>query len=191
MQALSDFQRRKFQLYFELYDFDEDGLMGFYDYLALANRLAEVSGWPAYCRTYWSVYDDTLKKWRIIQMFSHRADQQVTLEDWFAYGAHLQTEREAFNKAIRNGNDATFNAVLTMLDPEHSGMITATAWSKFTSIWGVLGDPQSLFQRIDPLEQRYISYFDLMRLMDDFLFSDDPTSTGSYIFGDIPHYASI
>jgi hypothetical protein len=191
MHALSDFQRRKFQLYFELYDFDEDGLMGFYDYLALPNRIAEVSGWPTYCPAYWGLYDDNLMKWRIIQSFSHRSDQRVTLQDWFKYATALQNHREDFNGRIRSGDDATFNAIIAMLDPEHTGIIPATAWSKFTSIWGVLGDPQGLFQRIDTADTRQITYTDLMQLMDDFLFSADLNSTGSYIFGDIPHYASI
>lgn len=191
MSALSNFKRRKFHLYFDLYDFDENGLMGFYDYLALPNRLAEVSGWPAYCKRYWDLYDDNLIKWRGVQSFSKRTDEQVTLEDWFAYATALQDRRDIFNARIRRGKDATFEAIMDMLAPDSSGIIHATAWSKFTSIWGVLGDPQGLFQRVAPAGQRWISRNDLMQLMDDFLFSDDPRSIGSYIFGDIPHYASI
>ena len=191
MQPLSDFRRRKFQLYFELYDFDEDGLMSFYDYLALANRTAEVSGWPEYCQSYWKLYDNTLMKWRIIQTYSHRADQKISLEEWLAYAAEMHLWRDLYHQRATSGKDAILNAMIDMLDPEHTGIIHATSWSKFTAAWGVLGDPQKHFRRIDRYGNRQITHTELMSLLEDFFFSDDPKSIGSYLFGDIPHYASI
>ncbi len=181
---LNELQRKKFTLYFNLWDQDHNGQLAFEDYLLLSNRIAQLRGLAQGSEQYREMYDATVKLWENIQAYADPdQDGRVSLPDWLAYCETsvnlLRKDQLALQAVVEQAVGLFFNA----LDLNGDGWLTPVEWGNFVKAWGIGQGTLTSFVLLDLDGDGRLSLADILSLYRQFLLSDDPREPGNYLFG--------
>lgn len=182
---LSPLLRRKYTHYFNLWDANGDHFMEFDDYLLLSRRVAQMKGIAPNSPAYEQMLATNQKLWEgILQFADKNNDGKVSLDEWVAYCAATTELLTRDQVALEGATKQFAQTMFSTMDLDEDGQVSADEWHKFTETWGIPGDAQSHFRRLDLNGDGCLTLEEVMELYGQFLLSDDPAAAGNVLFGD-------
>ena len=175
---MNELQQKKYARLFSILDRDKDGAVERSDYEAIARQVAKLRGVEdgspeqAQIASRMSAYWDSLAK---------RADKdangRVTLAEW--------------SQSMSGGSDSMAQTrsqmvalAAAMLDRDGDGKITQADYQKLLEMVGhKQAEGEKFFERLDENGDGKIDVEELGALVDQFLFSGDPTAAGNWLLG--------
>lgn len=180
--GMSPFLVRKHTYSFMLFDTDGDGLVERADHdrvvdaACKARRLsgADAERFHAGMAQIW----ETLEK-----MVDRDGDHKINLDEWLAFQGGLASNREAWQMAIE-GNIRQF---LALFDVDGDGALNPTEYAHMLGAYGLPGAVARLnFARLDLNGDGVISTDELVELVREWSFGEDPAAPGAFLFGPLP-----
>jgi juvenile hormone diol kinase len=180
--GMSPFLVRKHTYSFMLFDTDGDGLVERADHDRIvdaackARRLsgADAERFHAGMAQIW----ETLEK-----MVDRDGDHKINLDEWLAFQGGLASNREAWQMAIE-GNIRQF---LALFDVDGDGALNPTEYAHMLGAYGLPGAVARLnFARLDLNGDGVISTDELVELVREWSFGEDPAAPGAFLFGPLP-----
>jgi len=180
---LTDFQKLKIRHYFKLWDYERRGYIDFGDFMQLTNRILHIKGLSPDSAEYKSMVAYTRQLWEevILPFADPKNEGKVSAEEYLRFAEHMLPIAKAM--ADRKEPDPYGAAFFQMMDTDGDGKVAYRDWAAFILAWGIKDHLVEHFTRMDTDGDGYITLDDLMALYNQFLFSDDPSEPGNYLFG--------
>jgi Ca2+-binding EF-hand superfamily protein len=196
---LTEFQKRKLIKLFSMYDACNLGVLKISDFEQLAQRLAVLRGWKVDSIQYEDISSKFIYLWNRMrseiknvynslpevlnnpEAWNTQIRSQVTVEEWFTYFGVVLNNSE-YHQEIVDLSDAIFNVV----DIDESGHLDKGEWADLFRVYNisVLYVDES-FAKIDVNGDGTLSKDEVVSMIEDFYFSNDPAEAGNYMFGPI------
>ncbi|MBI3925535.1 MAG: EF-hand domain-containing protein [Armatimonadetes bacterium] len=186
---LSELQKRKFTLQFKLFDVDQNHLIEAADFERMAQGLASTCGLTApeqgdllsRCREFWVAIRDACDTDR---------DGSITLEEWLDYHRSV-LEQDRLRREAGRGYSSPFEVVtrfvFDLLDEDGDGRLTAEEYRKFCLVQGIDEVTADLsFRQLDRAGEGHLLREEVVDMVLEFYFCDDPGVAGNWLFGPIP-----
>lgn len=174
---LSDFQKKKIEMWFQYQDTNSDGMLKQEDYEQFADKLiglrgmmpdsADAAHWRSMFQSYWQA---------IRQMGS---GDQVTREQFMAGHDFMLGNPATYDATI----DALTDSLVDMLDEDKDGNCTVDEVTTFYMPLGV-PDIKQKIEQVDLNHDGFISRMEFRQLVREF-YGDDPAAPGSRLLGDM------
>ena len=178
---LSEFQAKKAQHFFRVFDADKDGFMEQSDLEAVVNKLATVRGWKKGTLGYDNLYDRWMFVWSALEKAADQnRDNIVSPKEWIDLTDKLLASEGGYASVMNAIGNLTFDAV----DPDDDGKIDHNDWRAFSAAHGISADnADRAFARLDLNGDGSISREETMAHLRDFFYSNDPNAPGNLFFG--------
>lgn len=184
---LSDLQRRKLTHKFEIFDADGDGGVEASDFRAMIDRLARLRGWDEGSEPVERLRAEYAEFWKALVSMAEPADpDRIELDDWLAYyEAALDFEREmAGPDHVTCTPRSTMGLVFDVLDRDGDGEISREEYRQFCRAHRIdLPADGDVFARLDRDGDGRLTRSEMLDLVTEFYFSDDPEAPGNRLFG--------
>ena len=179
--AMTELQRAKQVHYFNVLDYNGDGVLEKQDFVNVADRLADLRGYEEGASKHTAVRQEILRMWTNARALSGKEGQaQITLEDWLA---HEQKVLDS-NVLIHSYVQGIARAVFDILDADNDGVISEAEYLKFfRSFRGDTEDGELAFQKLDADGKGYLTRKEFLEAVTQFHLSDDPDARGNWLFG--------
>ncbi len=183
---LTELQRRKLMKLFSMYDACNFGVLKISDFEQLAQRLAALRGWKVGSSAYEEISGKYLFRWnqmraKIKEKVNHRMDSRVTLEEWLAYHDLILSD-PSYREQVAALAEAIFNVV----DVDESNHLDKEEWANLFRVYNIpIIYVEDTFTKIDLNGDGVLSKDEVLSLIQDFYYSDDPNTVGNYMFGPI------
>jgi Ca2+-binding EF-hand superfamily protein len=183
---LSKFQKDKLTHYFNILDFDKNGILEEDDFLAIAENLAIL----------WFLEDDQKaveqieatfrNQWLNLTSFVGESGDHITLDQWLKFA----------DKTILNGtteNERQYfenftSELIKNFDIDNDGHISVMEYVDFFVGYRIeVRYSAKSFAKLDRNKDKQISKAELAKALQDFFKSDDPEADGNWIFGGFDH----
>jgi Ca2+-binding EF-hand superfamily protein len=183
---LTELQKRKLMKLFSMYDACNLGVLKIVDFERLAQQLAELRGWKPGSADYEKITSQYLFRWNrmrseIKETLNVRNDGRVNLDEWLTY-FDIALKDRSHEKELFALAEAVFNVV----DVDESGHLDKDEW---TALFRVYNIPviyvEETFARIDLDGDKVLNKEEVLSMIREFYYSDDPNATGNYMFGPI------
>jgi hypothetical protein len=196
---LTEFQKRKLMKLFSMYDACNLGVLKISDFEELAQRLADLRGWKEDSNSYRDISGKFIYLWNRIRSeiknvynsqphilnnpdaWNTQIRSQVSLDEWFTY----------FKVVLNNDNHkeeilALSDAIFTVIDTDESGHLDKSEWAELFRVYNIsVIYVDETFAKIDINGDGNLSKDEVMSMIEEFYYSNDPESAGSYMFGPI------
>lgn len=181
---LSDLQKRKFTVAFQLYDVDDDGYLERKDFIGFANRVAEAfnpNAPPEVCAQLQTAFEGQWDQTQQLADTDH--DDRVSLEEWLRYFDVLANSPEATEAFIQEYIEGTF-ALYQIVDP--AGPADEQPRERYVT-WMTVGTQDEAsarenFDRIDTDGDGLIPRAEFYTLLREWL-GNDPNARGNWVLG--------
>ncbi|HEY9302533.1 MAG TPA: EF-hand domain-containing protein [Phormidium sp.] len=180
---LTDLQKRKLVTLFSVYDANNSGVLDQNDFERTVQKLAQLRDWQQSSSEYNELHTKYMLYWQGLQdVADQNRDEKVSLEEWFIYHDKLLSPEGNFEEVIESLSDLIFN----LFNPDGSGKTTPQRWEEFFVVHNI---PrvyvEYIFPRLDLNSDGTLSKDEVLELLHQFYFSDDPEAPGNLLFG--PH----
>ncbi len=196
---LTEFQKRKLMKLFSMYDACNLGVLKISDFELLAQRLADLRGWKEDSNHYRDISGKFIYLWNRIRSeiknvynsqphilnnpdaWNTQIRSQVSVEEWFTY----------FEVVLNNQNYkaeilALSDAIFSVIDTDESGHLDKSEWAELFRVYNIsVIYVDETFAKIDIDGDGNLSKDEVMSMIEEFYYSNDPESAGSYMFGPI------
>lgn len=185
---LSELQKKKFSLQFHLLDANSNGILERSDFVRAAEMLIEDRGWESESGPSQRLMEQYTAGWEIVrQSCASAGSQQVTLDQWLAFhGQLLDNDRQARQNAdlYQSPIEQFSNFLFDLFDTNGDQMISREEHASFCRSLNIPeGQIQMSFDRMDIDQNGFLSREELMDMILEFYFSDDPEVVGNWLFG--------
>jgi EF hand len=196
---LSEFQKRKLKKLFSMYDACNLGVLKISDFELLAQRLAELRGWEVDSIPYDEIVSKFLYLWNRIRTeiknvynsqphildnpdaWNTQVRSQVNVEEWFTYFEVVLSNQDYKEEVL-----ALSDAIFTVVDTDESGHLDKDEWADLFRVYDIsVIYVDETFAKIDTNGDGTLSKDEVMSMIAEFYYSNDPQSIGSYMFGPI------
>lgn len=179
--AMSDLQRKKMTRLFEVMDVNGDGFLEEADYTRRADVFADQRGWAHDSAHYREHLDFNREDWRALREFADRdGDGRVTRDEFLAFAEDLLADLQAVEAYAYTDALLLFKA----MDADDDGRITAEEYARYLQIYGLDASlAEDFFRRADLDHDGYITHWELVEAMRDFLLAPHPEAAGNYLYG--------
>jgi len=192
---LTDFQKRKLMKLFSMYDACNLGVLKISDFEQLAQRLADLRGWQPDTIPYEDITSKYLLLWnRMRSEIKHKVlsqenieeattqiRSQVSLEEWFIYYDIVLNDPSYHEETL-----ALTETVFTVVDTDESGHLDQQEWANFFRVYNIpVIYVAETFTRIDLDGNGVLTKDEVLTMIKEFYFSNDPEVSGNYMFGPI------
>jgi len=192
---LTDFQKRKLMKLFSMYDACNLGVLKISDFEQLAQRLADLRGWQPDTIPYEDITSKYLLLWnRMRSEIKHKVlsqenieeattqiRSQVSLEEWFIYYDIVLNDPSYHEEIL-----ALTETVFTVVDTDESGHLDQQEWANFFRVYNIpVIYVAETFTRIDLDGNGVLTKDEVLTMIKEFYFSNDPEVSGNYMFGPI------
>lgn len=178
---LTDLQSRKLIKYFSMYDADCSGCIVAQNFEKIAQKLANRRNWSLRSPRYLTLINQFEYDWKHLKEAADKShNREVNLEEWLAYYDQILNNPDQYHQSLRT----LMNLVIEAFDADEDGKICESEWGEFLSIFNV--SPvyaHRVFPLIDANRSGYLDRDNLMKLLDDFFYSDDPETPANQMFG--------
>lgn len=178
---MTELQKAKQVHYFNILDYNGDGVLEKKDFVNIADRLAEMRGYEDGSSRHMAVRKEILRMWTNARALSGEDGAvKVTLEDWLAH------ERKVLdsNVLIHSYVQGIARAVFDILDEDNDGAISREEYRMFfRSFRGHEKDAEIAFEKLDEDDKGYLTRDEFLELVTEFHLSDDPDACGNWLFG--------
>lgn len=178
---MTELQRAKQVHFFNVLDYNGDGVLEREDFVAVADRLSDLRGYKEDASKREAVREEILRMWTNAQSLSGTEDEeQLTLEDWLAHEQEVIESDVLINSYIQGLARAIFDT----LDEDNDGVISEEEYLNFfRSFRGDEGDGTAAFQKLDVDGKGYLTRKEFLDVVTEFHLSDDPEAPGNWLFG--------
>ncbi|BAZ24853.1 calcium-binding EF-hand-containing protein [Kalymmatonema gypsitolerans NIES-4073] len=178
---VSELQQRKFTKLFSMYDANNNGVLAKDDFEKIIQKIAELRGWKQGSTEYNTLFDKYIFYWQHIRDAADKnRDDTVTLEEWFAYHEKLLSAKDSYEEQV--GTLAAL--VYDVFDADNDGQLNI---KEFEEVFLVYNIPRVfvpyIFSRLDLNGDGLLSKQEVLQLLYEFHFSDDPEAPGNLLFG--------
>jgi EF-hand domain pair len=192
---LTDFQKRKLMKLFSMYDACNLGVLKISDFECLAQRLADLRGWQPNTEPYEDITSKYLLLWnRMRSEIKHKVlsqenieeattqiRSQVNLEEWFIYFDIVLNDPSYHEETL-----ALTETVFAVVDTDESGHLDKEEWANFFRVYNIpVIYVEETFAKIDLDGNGVLTKDEVLSMIKDFYFSNDPDASGNYMFGPI------
>jgi Ca2+-binding EF-hand superfamily protein len=178
---LTNLQKQKIVKLFSMYDTNNTGVINRHDFETIIKRLADLRNWSFRSSKYQILSNKLLYKWKCLQGGADTShDRQISLDEWLAYNEAVIADESRFAEEVRSLMEVLFEA----FDTDEDGKINEKNWWEFLSVYNV--SPiyaDMVFSRLDTDQDGCLSKDDLIQLVTDFYYSDDPNAPANLMFG--------
>lgn len=184
--SLSELQKRKLMKLFRMYDAKNLGTLDISDFEELAQRLADLRGWKPDT----SKYEENLRQyillqwcriWAFIQKKLHLSTSDISLEDWLDY-YDMVLNNETYQIELM----LLPEAILNVVDVDGNGYVDRSKWADLFHVHNIpVFDVEEAFNRIDLDKDGILKKEEVLSMIQEFYFSNDPNAAGNYMFGPI------
>ncbi len=178
---LTDLQKRKLTKLFAMYDTRCDGYLLAEDYENMAKKIAASRNLglrSIKCQTLMSqfTYD-----WKCLQKKADGThDQKVSLKQWLEYHDEILGDRSKYDEQIR----ARTVALLDAFDRDENGGLSQQEWAELLKVYNVSPVYADIvYPALDTNQDGFLTKDEILQLIDDFYYSDDPNAPANMMFG--------
>lgn len=178
---MTELQKVKQVHYFNVLDYNGDGVLEKHDFLDIADRLADMRDYEQGSAYHTAVRQEILRIWTNARALSGKDDKtQITLDDWLAH------EEKVLNSdvLVRSYVQGIAQAIFDILDADNDHRISEDEYLKFFRAFR--GDPEEgkvAFQKLDAEEKGFLTRDEFLKVVTEFHTSDDPQARGNWLFG--------
>ena len=178
---LSDLRKRKLTQLFRLWDTNGDGFIEQSDYSLVAFRVAELSGATPGSLGYQTIQEGYLNNWlSLCWVMQKGKDDLISLDDYLAAQEKILKDKAAWEYEVRDH----IRGLATRADHDQDGKGTLVEFAGIACSYGLSVDMAlKVAQRMDLDHDGLISIEDILRHLEDFYYSDDPSSLGNHFAG--------
>lgn len=183
---LTELQKRKLMKLFCMYDACNLGVLKISDFERLAQQLADLRGWKPGTAAYEKITSQYLFRWNRIraeikQTLHIRNDAQVNLDEWLSYYDIVLNDQRYERELLALG-EAVFNVV----DIDESGHLDKEEWTALFRAYNIpVVYVDETFAHIDHNGDGVLSKEEVLLMIREFYYSNDPNAAGNYMFGPI------
>lgn len=178
---MTELQKAKQVHYFNVLDYNGDGVLEKQDFLNVADRLADQRGYEEGSSKHKAVRQEILRIWTNARALSGQEDKsKITLEDW------LEHEQKVIDSTVlvHSYVQGLARAIFDTLDADNDGVISEDEYlTFFQSFRGDEGDGPAAFQKLDENDEGYLTRQQFLKVVTQFHISDDPDAPGNWLFG--------
>ena len=178
---MTELQKAKQIHYFNVLDYNGDGVLEKQDFLNVADRIAEMRNYEEDSSRHSAVRQEILRMWTNARALSGEEDKaEITLEDWLAHEEKVLDS----DVLIRSYVQGIARAIFDVLDADSDGVISEDEYLMFFRAFG--GDPDEgrrAFEMLDAEGKGYLTRKSFLEAVTQFHLSDDPEDRGNWLFG--------
>ncbi len=184
--VLCELQKRKLKRLFSMYDTSNSGVLRMADFQEVADRLASIKGLKKDSPEYARLVDRILHRWihirgEVKDRLHQRPGQSISLDEWLLYHEKVLAD-EAYRHRIHESFDLVFDA----LDADSSGDLSVKEFENLFRIYGIpVVYAAEAFARADANCDGHLSKAELVPLVEDYYYSQEPNAPANFIFGPI------
>lgn len=178
---MTELQQAKQIHYFNVLDYNNDGVLEKQDFLEIADRLSDMRGYEEGSAQHTAVRQEILRIWTNARALSGQENKtRIRLEDWLAH------EEKVINSdvLVRSYVQGIAQAVFDILDADNDHKISEDEYLKFFRAFR--GDPENgktAFEKLDAEEKGFLTRKEFLDVVTEFHMSDDPEARGNWLFG--------
>lgn len=178
---MTELQKAKQVHYFNVLDYNGDGILEKQDFINVADRLAELRGYEEGSSRHTAVRQEILRMWTNARALSGKEGKaKITLEDWLAHEEKVIDS----NVLIHSYVQGIARAIFDILDADNDGVISEDEYLKFfRSFRGDVEDAEVAFEKLDHEEKGHLTRKEFLEAVTEFHLSDDPDARGNWLFG--------
>lgn len=178
---MTELQKAKQIHYFNVLDYNGDGVLEKQDFVDVADRLASMRDYEEGSSRHTAVRQEILRMWTNARALSGKEGKaKITLEDWLA---HEQKVLDS-NVLIHSYVQGIARAIFDILDEDNDGVISKEEYLKFfRSFRGDDEDGEIAFDKLDDEDKGHLTRKEFLEAVTEFHLSDDPDARGNWLFG--------
>jgi Ca2+-binding EF-hand superfamily protein len=178
---MTELQRAKQVHYFNVLDYNGDGVLEKQDFVNVADRLSEMRGYEEDSSKRTAVRQEILRMWTNARALSGKEGKaQITLDDWLAHEQKVLDSSVLIHSYVQG----IARAIFDILDGDNDGVISEQEYLQFfRSFRGDVDDGELAFQKLDQKDQGYLTRQQFLDAVTEFHLSDDPDAPGNWLFG--------
>jgi len=178
---MTELQKAKQVHYFNVLDYNDDGLLEKQDFVDVADRIAEMRDYEPGSSRHSAVRKEILRIWTNARALSGAENKtQITLEDWLAHEEKVLGS----NVLIRSYVQGIARAVFDILDADNDGVISEEEYLQFFRAFrGEEENGHRAFQKLDENDDGRLTRQEFLEAVTQFHLSDEPDARGNWLFG--------
>lgn len=175
------FHEHKLKHLFHMFDVNRDGSVSREDYDEIANRVAVLADIPVGSPSHTQMVESFRNIWTTIsQLAGVEATGKVTLDRFIPAYTKWLSNRDAVTPMLAKVMQAT----LGLLTKEGDWTITRREWLVNKFAWNMnYVDANAAFDRLDRNHDGLLQRSEMLKNLEEFLFSEDPEALGNWFFG--------
>jgi len=180
---LTDFQKRKLNVLFNLYDVDKDGFEEQADFEHIVQNVATTlrvqPGSPEYNR----LYAAHMAVWNNVQQLSGSlGSQRVARDEYLAGYDRLLSDKDNFLATVGSWSDS----IIELSDRDGDGRLSQQEYVANLRSFNVdEAAANEAFRRLDRNGDGYLTHDEISHSVEEFFYSDDPEAPGNWLVGPI------
>jgi hypothetical protein len=180
---LTDFQKRKLNVLFNLYDVDKDGFEEQADFEQIVQNLATTlriqPGSPEHTR----LYAAHVAVWNNVQqLVGSPGSQRVARGEYLAGYDRLLSAKGNFLAAVGSWSDS----LIELSDRDGDGRLSQQEYVANLRSFNVdEAAANEAFRRLDLDGDGYLTHDEISRSVEEFFYSDDPEAPGNWLVGPV------
>ena len=181
---LTQLQKQKIARLFHIYDFDSSGVITADKAERVLRNLADIRKLPFGGPKFEAFRDGFLLYWQdLMTSIDINQDGQITLAEWLHYHDHLLQDEEKFKQTVLASSKFMFK----LIDANEDGKISLDEYRLWMIGFGLRDKDivADVFTRLDLNGDGLLSASEMMMLITDYYYSDDPNTPGSWMMGPI------
>lgn len=181
---LTSLQKRKLTKLFSMYDVQNTGVLQLSSFEQIAHRLAQLREWKPGTPAYEAIREKYVYRWirlrgDIEESIHNRLGSRIELKQWLQYYENL-LEQEQFRKELKNLGTMIFEVI----DLDENGRLDQEEWKRLFQVYHLpVVYLDKVFAQLDTDQDGWLSQEQVLTLLEEFYFSDDPEALGNSMFG--------
>lgn len=181
---LSDLRREKLSYFFDLLDLNRNGLLQFNDFSEMAEQVRLRLEFEEGSKEHKNIADKAIHLFhQLLHDISPKETQSIQKKEWMDY-FNTELGDSIDEEVLETYQELMYQHVFDFFDHNHDGFITKDEYELFFEIFGV--DEKHLdkcFSMLDANGDNKVSRYEMLAAIEDFLTSDDLSSSGNWAFG--------
>jgi Ca2+-binding EF-hand superfamily protein len=178
---LTDLQKRKLTKLFSRYDSNYSGKLVKKDFELMFEKLSTLRNWSLRSPRCLVLQDKLMRKWKGLEKKADTAhNHEVSIDEWLAYYDEVLADPKGCSEEVVSLMDIVFD----VFDQDEDGKVNQEEWGQFLAAFNESPVYASLvFPALDANQDGWLTKGELLKLFQDFCYSDDPNNVANAMFG--------
>jgi Ca2+-binding EF-hand superfamily protein len=178
---LTKLQVQKITKFFSMYDTNCDGLLVASDFEIIVKKLADLKNMGIRSAKYLALQDRFKQAWKSLEDHADtNHDHKISLQEWLDYYTIVLSDQQKYEDELHTLMDLVFE----VFDENDDGNISQKEWENLFTIYNVCPIyAQDIFQSLDQNKDGFLDRGEIMNLIYQFFYSDDPQHLANRMFG--------